>query len=63
MNRLKYNEEDLLTVIYNILVCMESETDDINRYLKKTNTPKDIIPNELFRCLDNAIEHFTKIHK
>lgn len=40
MKNLKYYEEDLLTTVYNTLVCMESETDDIPRYMEKSRCSK-----------------------
>lgn len=56
MKKLKVYEENVLTVIYNIFVAMESETDDINRYLKKARGNTQISQDDIFNALENAIE-------
>ena len=63
MKRLKFYEEDVLVVIYNIFAAMESETDDINLYLKKVGADKDFNANDLFDTIDNAIEICKKYNK
>lgn len=63
MKTLKYYEQDLLTVVYNMLVCMESETDDIPRYMKKADAPAPFKPDDLFDGLSNAIEICEKYNK
>lgn len=63
MKKLKFYEEDMLQLIYNVLACMESETDDLNMYMKKTNAPKDVKADDLFDALDNAMEICKKYNK
>lgn len=63
MKKLKFYEEDILQIVYNVLACMESETDDLNLYLKKTRVLKDVKADDLFDALDNGIEKFKIINK
>jgi len=56
MKKLKVYEEDVLTLIYNIFAIMESETDNINMYLRKIKNGTQISQNDIFDVLENAIE-------
>ena len=44
------NNESVLNIIYNIFVVMESETNDIERYLKKVDAP--LTADDLFDGID-----------
>lgn len=63
MKKINFWEEDILNIIRNIFITMESETDDINRYLKKENVFDQISADDIFDALDNAIEICKKYNK
>jgi hypothetical protein len=50
----------VLNTIYNIFVIMESETDDINRYLKKVGVDKEIDVNDIFNTLEKVTKELEK---
>lgn len=53
-------EISVLNVIYNIFVTMESETDDINRYLKKVGADKEIDADDIFNTLEKVTKELEK---
>lgn len=50
----------VLNAIYNIFVTMESETDDIDRYLKKVGVDKEISTDDIFNTLEKVTKELEK---